>query len=397
MSNSGITIIIDLIIDGDECMDIEWMKRIAMHDYIVYEGNIYFCALNFNALYSMSLLNKKLEFLGHIPNELIYSKHLYGAIVELNGRIYMAPMNAKEIAIYDIKKRIFEKVSLRESDISVVSKFFNVCIYRSYVYFIPSRCHYVVCLNVDNGEISYIDEWYKILKLSSGYSKMIIKNGCFIKNGKLYLATLIDNTIFKISLDDLTTEYIRLGNENDGFIDMCSDGEDVWLIKSKSKNIIKWRDDTDNYVCFNEFPKDFKWEGIPYINILNCTSYIFVAAYQANMSLIIDKNTYKIQSLKYTKSMGKCFKDSWSAKYYFAKILEEDKIIMVDIYDHSINVFNKNKIYKFYLIDESSIERLMEYEWLQKGVVKERNGFNLRNVLSFLGRHKGNFEIEKIF
>lgn len=160
----------------------DWIKNIATHAYVRSGDYIYFPAMNFNALYQLNILDRKMEILGSIPNERWYSKHLYGAIAMNGGKLYMPPMNATEIAVYNICEKSFKKIKLSDSEPEIPSKFFGVIADGNYVYLIPCRYHSVVRIDVRDDSVTYIDIGSEKYLSGNMAEHMLIKNGYFIKD-----------------------------------------------------------------------------------------------------------------------------------------------------------------------------------------------------------------------
>ena len=52
---------------------------------------------------------KRLELLGCVPGEAVNQKHMYGAIAESGGKLYLPPRNGKGIAVFNRQEKVFEK------------------------------------------------------------------------------------------------------------------------------------------------------------------------------------------------------------------------------------------------------------------------------------------------
>lgn len=88
-------------------------KQILANDMAAVGKDYYFFSLNYNGLYCLHMPERQVEFLGSVPWEKFQKRYLYGSMIEVDGKLYMPPMNGEEIAVYDLKQRKFEKIALR--------------------------------------------------------------------------------------------------------------------------------------------------------------------------------------------------------------------------------------------------------------------------------------------
>ena len=362
----------------------EWYKRISMHDYVVIDNDIYFFALNYNGLYKMSILDRQLEFLGAAPEEEYYRRHLYGAITECNGKLYMPPMNGEEIAIYDLNTNLFEKIKLRYSAEGVTSKFYGALTYNGKVFLIPARYSYLVVIDSVTGNVEYVDEWIKLLDVPTDYTELYVKNGYFIRNNKLYLASMVDNSLIKISMDTYDAEIVSIEGGADGFMDMCedTDGEYIWFIQRTKPDIIKWNELTGESQKFSCFPDGFVNNGFPFINIFCNDEMVCAVAYQTNMSIEINKSTGEMKEALWDVNPEETDLNAWNAKHYFAKKKKDGNWVLANLDDNSFYITDgKQLIEKFYLTDEYARERIV---FIKEKVQREREYYNLNDYLRFI-------------
>ncbi len=97
--------------NGNDCV------RVSIIDAVVDKDTLWFMAYDFNSLFSMNLLTGETKLVGLFPDEDYGTGRLYESMGIVEGRIFFAPFNAKSIAVYDIKKGVFSKISLEEDQI----------------------------------------------------------------------------------------------------------------------------------------------------------------------------------------------------------------------------------------------------------------------------------------
>lgn len=71
--------------------------------------NFWFSEFDYNALFKIDKESWKAEFIGFFPNENFVQERLYISMAMYYGKIYFAPHNADEIAVYDIERKNSKK------------------------------------------------------------------------------------------------------------------------------------------------------------------------------------------------------------------------------------------------------------------------------------------------
>lgn len=352
--------------------------RISAHDFVVVDKNIYFFSMDFNGLYCLHMPQREVEFLGSVPGEEFRQRHLYGPIIEIDGKLYMPPLRGKGIVIYDISRKQFEKIALKYGDMEMNSKFFKVLCDDKKIFFIPCRYHYLVVLDITNNQVMYLDEWYHLLNMPEQHNEILVRNGAFIRNNVLYMASFFDNTLIEISTKNYKTKAIKIGENKDGFVDMCLDEthEYIWFLKKNTATIFKWNMETLKNEIFEIKSSCFQQIGrYPFINVICAKDKIYLVAYQCNTSFMLDKNENKFIPMEWEKNITPV-RTEWDAKHYFAKKIEKDVFIVANVEDYSFYLIQNSKIVeKFYLCDS-----MLYYRFLCHGrkIVRENDNFTLK-------------------
>lgn len=333
----------------------EWMQKISMHDYVKIDNDVYFSALNFNGLYRMRLSGRKLVWLGAVPGENLNQKHIYGAIAENAGKLYLAPRNGNEIAVYDLNTKVFEKIPLKYKAEGLPFKFSGVLSEGTKIYFIPARYRYLIILDVITGEMEYIEDWRKQLKVPDTYTGLLIGKGYFIKGKYLYMALMPANILVKMSLTTMEEVFIRIGEGKYGFADMCldQDGESIWFIQKGRPAILKWNERLGEDTVHSVMPKGFTYGEVPFINVLDNGRKVIAIGYHANMSVEVDKSCGTIQQAKWDMAGTEGSFNEWHARHYFAKKTADSSFVVANIDDNSFYAIDGDELKeKFYLFDK---------------------------------------------
>ena len=74
--------------------------------------NLWYAAIEYNALWRKSLNDDALEYVGSFPNESMFQWRLYTSVCEHEGKLYFIPASAHEIGVYDMNEKKFSKINI---------------------------------------------------------------------------------------------------------------------------------------------------------------------------------------------------------------------------------------------------------------------------------------------
>lgn len=365
-------------------MNEQWLQKISFHDFIVNGEYAYFFALNANALYQLRLSDYSLENIGFAPNEKMLNRNLYAAIAENNHKLYLAPMNAEEIAIYDLETKKFKKLALKYQFENMYQKFFGILSTGDKVFLIPARYPYLVVINTKDDTVEYIDSWKRHLSVAISLKDIYCKNAYFLKDDMIYIGSRMENTLIKISINDYASEKITIGKEKEGFMGMCQDkdGEHIWFVKAESNLILKWNENTKMCTRYDNFPKDFQSHGYPFIDIFDDGHMVCAIAFQSNMSVAIDKKTGKISKAKWDIERKDTSMNMWNAKHYFAKEFSSSNFLIGNLDDHSFYLVKNQDLQKVFYLEDFSLKTQLLFNG--KPFVRESKKFLLNEYIRYI-------------
>lgn len=363
----------------------DYKKRVSTHDLVIVGKDIYFFSINYNGLYCLRMPQRQLEFLGSAPCEKFQKRHLYGAIVEVDGRLYLPPMAGEEIAIYDIQQRKFEKIALQYDYCGKGSKFLGAVYDNGKIFFIPCWYPYLVVLEITSSKVMYLDQWRTMLRTSKDHTEMFIRNGFFIKDKTLYLAPMTENLLLEISTETYETKILKVGDDSDGFVDMCWDEEEecLWFLK-KSKPMFEKMDlkslRTQTYeVTLASYEAKGEY---PFICIICDPDQVCLVSYQSNCSVVMRKKEETFFLAEWDKDMAENIPMEWEAKHYFAKKIKEDAFIVGTTGNLLFHIIRKGKREETFFLEDPLMLRRLD---CQKGrIVMEDKEFDLRDFLQIV-------------
>ena len=209
-------------------------KALKFETVAEYGGRCYAVNMEANGLYIINT-DAKAEFVGMFPKEKCFQRFLYCACIESDNKLFFVPEAADHIAVYDIKKGVFDAIDF-ESDVVCEGydkncKFANGIIYNGYIYFFPQTYPGIMKMSLSTQKIEYINAWahnkkYKVRK-SFDYS-----------NGIVTMVSSGMNYILEFSLEN---EKIRLKKIRDDIEPMgiCKKDNIYWITDNVSASFLK--------------------------------------------------------------------------------------------------------------------------------------------------------------
>ena len=347
-------------------------NKIVVSNAIYVDEKVWFMSRDFNGLLCMDAVSRQIERVETFPNEMYGQFFLYSAMEMVDDKIYFAPYYAKEIAIYDIKGKMFKKIEIDESILqreSGKNLFYGIQKYEDYLFFIPAYSKAIVRLNTSNEEICYITEWND--KISYNYDK----NSTFfwtqkvLRKNILYLPFYNINAVLKLNCDSLACEVHKLNIDETGFSGICDDGRDIWLYTRKNGDLIKWNPKSDETIRYNIYSEKIidGWDSLA--RIISCNNKI--AVYSVRKSL---------------RRLNKVF-DSIEinvGEYTFVKD-EEQYTAFYEECEGMLTIFDKKEA-KWHVVEISSDESIFDATKMicESGMVMEINEYLLDDFVADL-------------
>ncbi len=261
-------------------LDRKWFANdkylnISIIDADVSNDKLWFIAHDFNGLFFMDMITRRVKLVDTFPNEEVGKMRLYESMKIIDEKIYFTPFYAKSIAVFDMKKNTFYNIALSEEQMGCsVSRplFGGMEIYERNIYMIPVYSKAIVCLDVDSGELTYITEWHKdvenlMFDIKEAYFR---RQTVRIKN-KIMAPFCNANAVLEFDCETKTCKIHELGSEKRGYSGICFDGSCYWLSPRKTGDLVRW-DATKNVtetvkICPDkEKDKPCAYVGITYSN-----------------------------------------------------------------------------------------------------------------------------------
>lgn len=233
----------------------------------------------------------------------------YMRAIELKGRIYVIPYNTQDMLVIENKK--IRKIEFQQfvlSGTAFLGYWYDVD--GRYLFLFPNMYPFVIRYHLVTGKIDYIDE------VQSFYVRMIENEwqigavGLF--EDKLLFGSPQDGQILFMDIQSLeiTTRSV-ISKSNFGIYGLVMDGEQLWLLPVKGKEIMRWNPKTGESKAYDNVPENFKaikWpfeyecEEHPFGNIAfyeeNGKKRAIISPSLGNMYLSLDIESGKMEEWK---------------------------------------------------------------------------------------------------
>lgn len=312
---------------------------IGFFDFAEADGYIWFAANNFNALCRADLHTMSLEYIGAFPGEPMLGHSLYRSVVRCGDRLVFAPFMAQGVGEYDLEKGEFtEHGRLKYPDIKF--KFETAITVDRSVYFVPQNYGYIVEYDTETGAISETVPLRDIFNAEN----VVLGIGSADSHGIMYVPRRFSNEMIKCNFKQKKFERIETDKNACLLINVLIN-DWLWMLPGKSLPIMKQNVLTGEICTYPETTAVCGDSGIPFIKAIDCGSKIIFWRNLADSSLVYDKETDRFSKLpvSYEASEG-LLEKPWAGNYYFAKQLDEYRILGVSKKNHATVILDVNEM-----------------------------------------------------
>ena len=234
-----------------------------------------------NMLYRYDKQTKETEYMGLIPKQKNWA---HAGISKNKNKLYFAPVFADTISVFDIDKKIFERVDFND-DSKIERKFNKIISFKHFVYFFPAEFPAIMRLDTNTKEIEYFTQWVSDVS----FEKTIFL-GCCVVGTEVALLVSGTNTILFFNMETGSYEIKNAGEKEWQCHAIRYDGQNYYLIPSYEKFIVKWNR-LSNEISKIKLPASFSRKENQFVNfIVNYfDGYIWLLPHAAN-------NAYKINA-----------------------------------------------------------------------------------------------------
>lgn len=279
-----------------------------------------------------------------IPNEKKDANRLYNSIIHMNNKLYLVPYLAKEIAIFDLVSKKFEKVKFENPQ---TVNFINAYVYSDSIYFVPAQYNSVLQLNIKDNKVVYHKQIVvDMLKLKKDEKEVISFNGNLIKDNLLYIAMASSNHVFVMNLDTGKYEDVLVGESDCDYWCMAGNNDKFVLGTNTGNKLVIWDKIKNETRVLKDFPTGWTGSDKCFYKMVNVGNNVLVFPKSGNMILNIDLTTETVSkadlNLLHQPSERKNGYYIWPSNYLMVTKLSEEEIAVQSAYAYGMEIININ-------------------------------------------------------
>ena len=265
------------------------------------DDEIWFCDIYLNMLFKMSKETLEPEYMEKFVSSLDQF-HLYRSPVLHNGNLYFAPLRAKEIAVYNIQKKIMTYISYDRTKCNKNANLdFNSAVsYDKYIFFIPRMFNAIMRLNVDSNEIDFFDDWLESLnKLTTDEKQPFFSVHLRMTENTIMFASYRANAVMEFNMETLKSKVYEVGQKGYQYNGICFDGKDYWLSPLYNGPIVKWNPDVGVIKEFVNIAEGNLYEKRSrFCSIIFCEGYVWLFPHFSKQMFKINVKTDEVSKIK---------------------------------------------------------------------------------------------------
>lgn len=250
---------------------------IGFSGYTILGNDLWFFAKNFNGLYVLDILTGQFQLKGQVPFEPSEGNELYSNVIYWEEKLFLIPLWAHKMAVYDIAEGRFEAIDLPGTKQGVGLLFNTACLYCDEIFLFPMYDTNIIKINLRSFKTQIINQWaseiqpYLLNKIEPVY---FAAHRVAIQEGKIFLPFYHAHGVLELDCETMDTHiHIIEGTKQKddyGYREICEDKECFWLSPVMTNGMaVRWNRQNghkDFFPCNPNVGKDSRIYGIIKIN-----------------------------------------------------------------------------------------------------------------------------------
>ena len=184
----------------------------------------------------------------------------YMAAVEIKGKIYVFPANARNLLIIEDKR--IRRIELKEL-MARRGAFYSYWYNEKYIFLFPYEYPYLVRFTLDTEEICYMEGIGQFnVRMADGEK---CAGGIGLYENELVFASPADNQFVFVDIDTLKARALSSNTRcNFGTQGIVAEGDNLWLLPLNGMTLTCWNPKTGDLREYDNVPEEFKSIRWPY-------------------------------------------------------------------------------------------------------------------------------------
>ncbi len=268
---------------------------LLFEDFVVEDNKLIIPGENANGIFQIDIESWKSHFLYGFRRSL-YGKREYGRCVKYKNKVFLLPMSAEKITVFNIEKSLVEEIEIPQIDCKIPQhlkgeKFFAYSVWKNMLYLYAWRYPAIIRVDMDTYNARAVLGWKELFDKYVTDTQLVYFRKDVLTDGKYaYLITWNYPVIFQLDMETMEFTVIEIQHCQKGFSTICladskvvlSDREgDIYITDRNFTEInqIEFGDKDKKYVFKESFYLDGKvWFVSSLIKLLvclDCTTWQF--------------------------------------------------------------------------------------------------------------------------
>ena len=403
-----IFILSDTITDTSQCASKEELMALSIRDMVFGEKTGWFVSNRYQAVCEVDLETGNTEMIARIPETEIKEMNLYGYIYKRENKIYLSPLQAEGICIFNLKNKGFKKLYFPDRR---GSHYIDLDFYEDEVILKPWQANGIGRYHEALEEVHFCDGFMG--EYQSHCTQYDMSQPAFVGRIKrigdnIWLPCAQCNGVIRYNLRDDSFEYYEVGSKKNTYNDIEIIEDEAWLLPYHSEKIVKWNLVTkqyEEYDCYLEwvnrsgrevvqlfgwwYKKENKLYAIPIQG--ECMVEINLEANTFKPIEIKGKHNIWDRQFKHGKSWGNIEMVRENEDELYLMLAYDESLIVLDKEDMSIKREIKVRLsdMSYKDIQEELFEGKMNFQDGYQIAYEDKEYYSLTNYLEYIKNRSG--------
>ena len=341
--------------------------------------DIWFVELYYSYLFKYIRSTGKCEAVCRLPDNNA-SGVPYTDVIFSSKSIICIPGSSEYIAIYDLDRKHLTSIPIlpliHKENIRKFANFgaFDLAVeFENKVIMFGNCCECILILDVPSGNVEIKKDLYNTLRKNKQDITCLFRKDIAVKNEYAYLASFADNKVIEYNLRDYSFKIFEIERECKGYIGICYNGAEFWLLEKKGK-LIQWDNKINKVRQVVDIP-DFEQEtggrffstkeNIYILSQMNKKYYIYSTVNQE-----VEERENEVTDIQNMNISRYPFVHQYRDSFYISNI-EQQKI---NVYDSKFTLTNE-------IVLDISTGYIRE-KW--KGCVEENEEMTIEDLMIYI-------------
>lgn len=350
------------------------------------EGDeLFFYDRIFDAICKLYLSNGTIECLGNLEST---QRHIFiKSMTKCGNKLYLAPLRAKEIIIFDLTTQKFKLIKYTNNE-SSNNGFCYSCLYQKWIFFFPYRYSKILRYDIENETFDEFDDYLPKFHLYQTDDK-----DAYFLSGKrigesVFLASCCGNALIQFDMDNCISTVYEIGNKANRYALVSYDGAYFWLTPRRDTNIVKWNIEKGLMLEIPNPAINPTTDKMPFISNFAFDNYIWLYSAFSETSFKIDVTTGNLEEIS---TVDPSLKKNDTNQSYYIFAHDDNGMYLTYNIEHILKIHTKNRSEDLQLRYEADLLKKIKqqkykrkiFDTSQARYVKENETFMLEDFLEF--------------